>query len=147
MNNDYNLTPSMEDYLESILKMETINKTVKVKDIAKDLKVQMPSVIGALKILRSKELVLYEKNSRIELTKNGREIAQSVKEKHEAIASFLQNIFMFTEEEAQTTACSIEHVIIPKTAKQFRNLTNYILTNIIGKQMSREKWDKVIQKD
>ena len=132
MKNDYNLTPSMEDYLESILKMESINDYAKVKDIAKDLKVQMPSVIGALKTLRGKSLVLYEKNSRIELTKKGRTIAQSVKERHEAIASFLQKVFMFSEEDAQTTACRIEHVIIPETAKQFRNLTDYLITNIIG---------------
>lgn len=147
MNNDYNLTPSMEDYLESILKMETINDNAKVKDIAKDLKVQMPSVIGALKTLREKKLVLYEKNSRIELTKKGKTIARSVKDRHEAIASFLQKIFIFSEEDAQATACRIEHVIKPETAKQFRNLTYYLSTNIIGKHMSKEEWDEVIQKD
>ncbi|MCK5199234.1 MAG: metal-dependent transcriptional regulator [Spirochaetales bacterium] len=147
MKNDYKLTPSMEDYLESILKMETINDNAKVKDIAKDLKVQMPSVIGALKTLREKKLVLYEKNSRIELTKKGKTIARSVKDRHEAIASFLQKIFIFSEEDAQATACRIEHVIKPETAKQFRNLTYYLSTNIIGKHMSKEEWDEVIQKD
>lgn len=147
MNENYNLTPSMEDYLESILKMETINDIVKVKDIAKDLNVQMPSVIGALKTLRGKKLVLYEKNSHIKLSKKGKTIALSVKERHETIANFLQNIFMFSEEEAQTTACRIEHVIKPETAKQFRNLTEYLSANIIGEQMSKEKWDKVILKD
>ena len=91
MKNDIALTPSMEDYLESILKMETINNTAKIKDIAKDLSVQMPSVIGALKTLRGKELVIYEKNSNIQLTKQGKIIAISVKERHEAIAFFLQH--------------------------------------------------------
>ncbi len=147
MNNNYNLTPSMEDYLESILKMETINDIAKVKDIAKDLKVRMPSVIGALKTLRGKELVLYEKNSHIKLSKKGRTIAQSVKERHETIASFLQKIFMFTEEEAQATACRIEHVIKPETAKQFENLTDFLSTNIIGEHMSKEKWNRIILKD
>jgi len=56
----------MEDYLESILKLKTINVQAKIKDIAKDLNVQMPSVIGALKTLRGKGLVLYEKSSSIE---------------------------------------------------------------------------------
>lgn len=147
MNENYNLTPSMEDYLESILKMETINRIAKVKDIAKDLSVQMPSVIGALKILRGKELVLYEKNSHIKLSKKGKIIAKSVKERHETIASFLQKVFMFSEEEAQATACRIEHAIKPETAKQFRNLTNFLSTNIIGEYISKEKWEKVILKN
>jgi len=147
MDKSYDITPSMEDYLESILKMETINNNAKVKDIAKDLNVQMPSVVGALKTLRGKELVIYEKNSYIKLTKRGKIIALSVQERHETIASFLQKIFIFSEEEAQATACRIEHVIKPETAKQFRNLTEYLGANIIGKQMSKEKWDEIIQKD
>ncbi len=147
MKKNPDLTPSMEDYLESILKMETINNNAKVKDIAKDLNVQMPSVVGALKTLRGKELVIYEKNSYIKLTKRGKTIALSVQERHEVIASFLQKIFIFSEEEAQATACRIEHVIKPETAKKFRNLTDYLSANIIGKQMSKEKWDKVIQED
>ena len=147
MKKNPDLTPSMEDYLESILKMETINNNAKVKDIAKDLNVQMPSVVGALKTLRGKELVIYEKNSYIKLTKRGKTIALSVQERHEVIASFLQKIFIFSEEEAQATACRIEHVNKPDTAKKFRNLTDYLSANIIGKQMSKEKWDKVIQED
>ena len=147
MNKSYDLTPSMEDYLESILKMETVNNNAKVKDIAKDLNVQMPSVVGALKTLRGKELVIYEKNSHIRLTKRGKTIALSVQERHEVIAIFLQKVFMFSEEDAQATACRIEHVIKPETAKQFRNLTDYLGTNIIGKLMSKEKWDEIIQED
>ena len=95
MKNKLILTPSMEDYLESILKMEIVNNNPKIKDIANDLNVQMPSVIGALKTLRGKELVIYEKNSNIKLTKKGKIIAISVKVRHEAIAFFLQEIFLY----------------------------------------------------
>ncbi len=138
------LTPSMEDYLESILNMELNNNNVKIKDIAKDMNVQMPSVVGALKNLRGKELVVYEKNSNIQLTQKGKTIAITVKERHEAIALFLQNIFLFSEQEAQKMACQIEHVIKPETAKQFRNLTTYLNTNIIEKTETKENWIKII---
>jgi DtxR family transcriptional regulator, Mn-dependent transcriptional regulator len=147
MNRIIMLTPSMEDYLESILKMEAENSIAKIKDIAKDLKVQMPSVIGALKSLRKKELVIYEKNSNIQLTDKGKIIAISVKERHEAIALFLQDIFLFSEEEAQVTACQIEHVIKPGTAKQFNNLTRYLNTNKIDQNISKDQWEKIINKD
>ncbi len=134
----------MEDYLESILNMETVNSAVKIKDISMDLEVQMPSVIGALKTLRSRNLVIYEKNSQIELTKAGKTIALSVKERHEAIANFLENVFLFTAEDAQRTACRIEHVIEPKTAKQFRNLTNYIETEV---NLPKGEWSLIIKKE
>ncbi len=134
----------MEDYLESILKMETVNSAVKIKDISTDLEVQMPSVIGALKTLRSRNLVIYEKNSQIELTKAGKTIAISVKERHEAIANFLAKVFLFTAEDAQRTACRIEHVIEPKTAKQFRNLTNYIETEV---NLPITEWSLIIKKE
>jgi len=147
MKNKLILTPSMEDYLESILKLEIINNSPKIKDIAKDLNVQMPSVIGALKTLRGKELVIYEKNSNIQLTKKGKEIAITIKERHEAIAFFLQKVFLFSEKEAQATACQIEHAIKPETAKQFSNLTTYINTDIIGKQITLENWNKIINSD
>lgn len=147
MKNNLSLTPSKEDYLESILKMELKNNSPKIKDIAKDLNVQMPSVIGALKSLRTKELVIYEKKADIKLTKKGKLIAITVKERHEAIARFLQKIFLFSEQEAQKAACQIEHVIKPETAKKFSNLTAYLKTDIIGKEMTLEKWDKLINKD
>ena len=144
MKNNLLLTPSMEDYLESILKMELNNDSPKIKDIAKDLNVQMPSVIGALKSLRTKELVIYEKKANIKLTKKGKSIAKTVKERHEAIAFFLQKIFLFSVKEAQATACQIEHVIKPETAKQFSNLTTWLNTKIIGNEVSIEKWKEII---
>jgi len=147
MKKNFTLTPSMEDYLESILKLEIINHNPKIKDIAKDLNVQMPSVIGALKTLRGKELVIYEKNSNIQLTIKGKKIAITIKNRHDAIAVFLQKIFLFPEKEAQETACKIEHVIKPETAKQFSNLTTYIDTNIMGKQITLENWKKIINSD
>lgn len=147
MNHNKDLTPSMEDYLESILKLEKINIKAKIKDIAKDLKVQMPSVIGALKTLRGKGLVLYEKNSNIKLTDKGEKIAASVNDRHEKIAAFLQDILLFSEKEAQATACRIEHVIDPETAVQFNNLRNYLITDIIDKVIAANKWKEIIDKN
>ncbi len=144
MNQNKDITPSMEDYLESILKLEIINIQAKIKDIAVDLDVQMPSVIGALKTLRGKGLVLYEKNSSLELTDKGKIIAVSVKDRHEKIAIFLQDILLFPEKEAQATACRIEHVINPETAKQLSNLTNYLKSDVIDKIMSLNQWREII---
>ena len=47
---DEQLSNSMEDYLEAISALKQKKKYVRVKDIAKEMKVRMPSVTGALKV-------------------------------------------------------------------------------------------------
>ena len=71
------LSASIEDYLEAIGHLEKQNRVARVKDIAERLNVQMPSVTGALKVLRGKGLVNYERNSYITLTEDGLKVADS----------------------------------------------------------------------
>ena len=58
-----NLTTSMEDYLEAISILEEDKKYVRVRDIARHMKVKMPSVTGALKSLTERKLVNHERVS------------------------------------------------------------------------------------
>jgi len=120
------LTPSLEDYLEAILQLEEKNRVARVKDIADKLSVQMPSVTGALKNLKSKGMIEYEKNSFINLTPKGNEIAQAVLGKHEILVSFLQDGLFLDPGLAQEEACKIEHSIGQDTARRIKNLTNYL---------------------
>ena len=62
------LTRSMEDYLEAISVLDEEKKYVRVKDIARYMKVKMPSVTGALKSLVEKKLVNHERYEYVELT-------------------------------------------------------------------------------
>jgi DtxR family transcriptional regulator, Mn-dependent transcriptional regulator len=120
------LTPSLEDYLEAILQLEEKNRVARVKDIADKLSVQMPSVTGALKNLKSKGMIEYEKNSFINLTPKGSEIAHAVLSKHEILVSFLQEGLLLDSDLAQEEACKIEHSIGQDTARRIKNLTNYL---------------------
>src|SRR6056297_2339471 len=103
------LTRSMEDYLEAILLLEKQNQEARVKDIADHLGVRMPSVTGALKNLRAKGLIDYEKNSFITLTGIGLEKAEEVVEKHQTLFQFLHTILGLEAEDAEEEACRIEH--------------------------------------
>lgn len=143
-----NLSPSLEDYLESILFLEKKNRVARVKDIAELLKVQMPSVTGALKNLREKNLVEYEKNSFIVLTESGKKIADSVQKRHDILTKFLKNILLLKNENAEDQACQIEHIITPGTAKRIKNLTIF-MENFFSKNKdySREEWEKILSED
>ena len=147
MTPDVPLSPSMEDYLETILTLETQNRVARVKDIAAALNVQMPSVTSALKALKERSLVNYEKNSYIILTEQGMKIAKSVTERHFAVAGFLHKVLCLPVEEAQDTACRIEHVISPEIARRLKHLTHFTETELLEKSYDSEGWSKIIKPD
>ena len=144
MKKNSQLSPSMEDYLETILTLESTNRVARVKDIAEALNVQMPSVTSALKTLKERGMVNYEKNSYIMLTDPGKNVARSVIERHFAVAGFLQKVLCVPTEQSQETACRIEHVISPEIAQRLKNLTNQIESLLEHGAIDRGEWRKII---
>jgi DtxR family Mn-dependent transcriptional regulator len=126
MNSSAELTASMEDYLEAILLLEKKHRVARVKDIAERLSVRMPSVTGALKSLKSRSLIEYEKNSFINLTPKGMKLAKSVLQRHEILVEFFSLGLGLEGESAEAQACRMEHAIDQETAGRFRNLTRWI---------------------
>ena len=119
----------MEDYLETILLLEQKNRVARVKDIAEKLEVQMPSVTGALKSLKSRELVEYEKNSYINLTSKGMKLAKDILHKHTILVKFFSVALGLEGDHAEDQACRVEHAIDDETAERFHNLTSWINKN------------------
>lgn len=136
------LTPSLEDYLETILQLEKKNRVARVKDIAAQLGVQMPSVSGALKSLKAKGMIEYEKNSFINLTEDGMARAVKVYEKHKLLVSFFKNILLMDEEQATEVGCKVEHVIDIETALKLANIEKYLQSAV----EDNDSWNKIISK-
>ena len=112
VSNNAKLTSNMEDYLEAIWNLEKKNRVARVRDIASTLKVKMPSVTSALKVLRENGLINYEKNSFIILTEQGAVIANEIVNKHITLTRFLETILLITpNERAQGMACKMEHAV------------------------------------
>ncbi len=126
MDKEIKLTPSLEDYLEAILQLEEKNRVARVKDIAELLSVQMPSVTAALKNLKSKDLINYEKNSFINLTSRGKDIAEVILKKHQILVDFLKEALLIESPKAEEEACRIEHSIDLDTARRIKNVTAYL---------------------
>ena len=118
----------MEDYIKTIFLLEQKNRVARVKDIADVLSVQMPSVTGALKSLKNRDLVEYEKNSFINLTPKGIKLAKAVLQRHEILVEFFNAALGMNGDYAKAQACRVEHVIDMETAQRFQNLTRWIKT-------------------
>lgn len=142
--NDYNLTESLEDYLETIYLLECTNRVARVKDIADRLNVKMPSVTGALRNLKDRGLINYEKNSFISLTQEGLKIACRIDRKHKILNEFFSDILGLDEERADKAACGVEHIIDINTAEKLANLISYLQDKVIKDDM--ESWIKILKR-
>ncbi len=138
------LTSSLEDYLEAIFILEKKHRVARVKDIASHLDVQMPSVTGALRNLRDKGLVVYEKNSYINLTAEGLEKAERIAGRHDLLKGFLGEVLALDEVRADEEACRIEHAISQDTAKKLQNLMNFIRKSREDRNISDSEWSRII---
>jgi DtxR family Mn-dependent transcriptional regulator len=142
------LTTSLEDYLEAILLLERKNRVARVKDIACLLQVKMPSVTGALRSLRDKEMVNYKKNSFISLTDKGMVIAKDILTRHSIIRKFLERILLLPAGIADEQACKIEHLIDDMTLRRLYNTCRFLQNQLINKERySEEEWLKIIDEE
>lgn len=99
---------SAENYLETILMLSQNGRPVRSIDIVNELGYKKPSVSVAMKNLRSSGHILVDDGGYITLTESGREIAQSMYDRHTLISDWL--IFLGVDSEtAVNDACKMEH--------------------------------------
>ncbi|AKJ64846.1 metal-dependent transcriptional regulator [Kiritimatiella glycovorans] len=100
---------SQEDYLEAIFALTRERSVARSKDIAARLNVSRSSVSGALHALQKRGLVEHESYGYVTLTPEGEQVAGCVARRHGAWKAFLTGTLGVEEEEADATACRLEH--------------------------------------
>ncbi|MDX9819736.1 MAG: metal-dependent transcriptional regulator [Desulfococcus multivorans] len=146
MKSSFALTPSLEDYLEAIYQLERKNRVARVKDIAELMNVQMPSVTGAVKNLKDRKLVNYEKNSYISLSEQGLAIAKSIQGRHSVLRNFLEEILHLEPETAEREACRMEHAISPETAQRFQNCARALKKEVFDTGfIDADRWESILK--
>ncbi len=122
------LSSNMEDYIEAIAMLSERNRIVRVKDIAGKLNIKMPSVTAALSKLKEVNLIEYEKYGFIELTGEGKRIAERICQRHFCLKDFFQIILLLSSEEAEDVACKLEHDISPEACRQIHKFLDFYNT-------------------
>lgn len=123
---DQVITSTMEDYLETIFKLNQGKGAIRVKNIAKELGVKMPTVTNMLKTLSDKGFIEYEKHEYLELTDKGLEVGKEIESRHNIIRSFLTNILKLDSETADIEACMMEHGMGPETLNRLTKFIEFI---------------------
>lgn len=101
---------SGEMYLEAILVLSREKGSVRSVDVSEYLGYSKPSVSRAMGILRVGEYIQVEKDGAIALTDKGRQLAETIYERHTLLTQVLLQLGV-SEETASADACKMEHVI------------------------------------
>lgn len=102
------LYESAEDYLETILILQSKNGVVHAIDIAKEMNFSKPSVSIAMHKLEDNGYIGINKKGEIRLTESGAEIAKRIYDRHLTLTEILVKMGV-PHDQAVIDACKIEH--------------------------------------
>lgn len=110
---------SGEMYLETILILSNQQNSVRSIDIAEYMNYSKPSISRAVNNLKNDGYIIIDARGNIALTKNGREIAEKIYERHTILTEMFESLGV-SKETATDDACKIEHVISDETFNAFK---------------------------
>lgn len=116
---DEKLTPTLEDYLQAIYRIERAQKVARPKDISEAQNVASSTVTAALQSLAERGMVNYKPYELITLTDRGRERAEQLATRQHIVRNFLEDILGLEARQAETTACDMEHAVGRQTLDRF----------------------------
>lgn len=123
-NTDFQVTPAIEEYLETIHNLNSEGKPAIGARIAERLNIKAASVVGMIKELKDKEYVSQDVHTKaLKLTDQGEKIAVSLARRHRLVERLLVDVLQMSWDEAHDEACRLEHHI---SSSVERALTTYL---------------------
>lgn len=105
------ITISKENYLKAIAEAESEGQTVIAATLARWLNVSPPAVTMAIKRLKRDNCIVVDKDGQITLTRDGREIATRLLNRHHLIERMLTEIFGMEWYKVHEEAEQLEHAV------------------------------------
>ena len=124
---------SAEDYLERIHELISEKGYARVVDIASSLRVQRASVTSMVQKLGELGYLHYEKYRGLVLTPRGREVAQQIQERHNALERFF-SLLGLSPQVQKADIEGLEHHLSPETLRVVADLTEFLASqpNLLG---------------
>ena len=114
------MTKSAEDYIEAIHVLIETTGRARVRDVATQLNVKMPSVVKAISELKKIALVTQEPYGDIGLTEKGRRCAALILSRHRVLKAFLEKLGV-SGKTADKDACLMEHILSAETMERIHD--------------------------
>ena len=114
---------SVENYLETILRLSEKLPVVRSVDIAEELGYKKSSISVAMKNLKNQEYITVSDRGYIQLTESGMGIARKIYERHDVISTWLVTLGI-DPQVASDDACKLEHVLSDQTFNALKDHIN-----------------------
>ncbi|CCY53350.1 iron dependent repressor DNA binding domain protein [Coprococcus sp. CAG:782] len=114
---------SVENYLETILRLSEKLPVVRSVDIAEELGYKKSSISVAMKNLKNQEYITVSDRGYIQLTESGMGIARKIYERHDVISTWLVTLGV-DPQVASDDACKLEHVLSDQTFNALKDHIN-----------------------
>ncbi len=124
-----NISSSLEDYLEAIADLIDANGHAHSKELADRLQVKMPSVTNALQALAARDLIVYRSHQPVVLTAAGAQTAAVIRKRHQCLCRFFEEVLVLSHDEADATACKVEHDIDENVLRKLVALTDVLVAD------------------
>lgn len=112
------ISKSLEEYLKTMYILEQNNGNIRVTDIAEKMNCSKASVNKAINNLKDNGLVNYESYGTIEITGEGKELAQKILESYDIVFLFLKDVLGMDSEKAEQEAESMKLSMSDETINQ-----------------------------
>jgi len=117
---------SMAHYLQAVAALKDEKGFARVGDMAERLGVSKSGVTSMLRSLQSRGLVAHERYGCVELTDNGRRLAERTESSRRVLTIFLSEILGIRERVAEEDACMIEHLVSPEVSVELLRITSFL---------------------
>lgn len=105
------ITPQAEEYLEAICRITERGEAVTPTELARELAVAPPSVLGMLRRLEEQALLTYTRQTGVVLTARGTTCAERLRRRHRLAERLLTDLLGMPWSRAHDVACRFEHII------------------------------------
>jgi DtxR family Mn-dependent transcriptional regulator len=122
LKSEYELTESMEDYLEMIYRCAVKDEYARVGDIASRLNVQPSSASKMIGKLSELDFIKFEKYGIITLSEKGEEVGKYLLWRHNVLYRFFCRLNQSADELTQVE--QIEHFVNRRTVENISRLTD-----------------------
>ena len=120
------LTPSQQDYLEAVLTLSEKNRVVRVTDIARTLKVRLPTVTRAVQHLRRLGYLRQEERGPVRISHRGQAVAAALRHLHRDLIHFLVEVLGVPRQVARRDAGRMEHSLSSLSAQRLHEFLIYL---------------------
>jgi len=108
------VSPTIEEYLEAIYKLQERNGSAKTTELAKQLRVALGTITNTVESMEKQSLIVHHPYKGVKLTAKGRKIALDVVRRHRLSERLLVDILRMEWSKAHDAACKLEHAFADK---------------------------------